>query len=121
MTRLKASLGVLIACAACFAAFGASSASAVTLHECKEAVGTGVKYTNSECTTVGEGKFQTVPIEAGTKVKATGTEPFKMTASPLGIATEITCTAMTSEGATATNGLNGEGKMRVTGGASVTS
>ncbi len=123
MIRLKVSLGALLACAAAFAVFGSGTAAASTLHEClKSTEGTSQRYSDSECTTKSEtGEFRTVPlpVKEAKKVKATGTSNFVLKSAPLGIQNEITCTEMSSNGATAENNEEG-GKMDVKGGAQKT-
>jgi hypothetical protein len=132
MTRRKSMLGALCLCAlsiCAFAAFGVSNAAAMTMHECLEATGTGVKYTDNTCTTEsGTGKFQTVPIELGKSVALeptltpTGTPPVThavLTSTVAGIEIEITCTALSSTNTVAKNVagniVEGSGNVTFTG------
>jgi hypothetical protein len=119
MTLPRSSLGILIICAVCFAVMGVSSASAQTLHECQKvgSGGTSTTFSDANCTTpsIG-GEYRTVPLPLNTtvNVKGTNTTSMTMTASPLGIAIEITCSTLSSEGGTATNVEEG-GKMKIKG------
>ncbi len=129
MKRIKPVAGLLVLCGLCFCAFGASNASALTLHECKEATSgeTTKEYEDKECKTakVG-GKFRTVPLPENTAITPTLTETPGSTAElPLttgetagthavlhvvggGISFQITCTGLTSGDSTVTNKLVGE-------------
>ncbi len=119
MTRSKSILGLLFLSALCFCAFGASSASAVTMHECKKAPVSGEttqQYTTSECTTKGTGEFRTVPIPLKETVELTptATETFVLHTTIGGIETTIACKALTGSGK-ATNEEPKAGVMQVSG------
>jgi hypothetical protein len=111
MTRKQSMLTALCLSALSIAAFAVPSASAITMHECLETTGTGVKYTDNTCTTEsGTGKFQTVPIELGKQVALeptltpTGTPPAThavLTSTVASIEIETTCTAISSTNAVA--------------------
>lgn len=106
----------LAICIVVFAAGVVPSASAVTVHECKEATGTGVRYTDSTCATEsGTGKFQTVPIPVGTPtgLTFTATSNIVLAATIAGVKFEITCTGGSGSG-TATN-TEAAGAMKVVG------
>jgi hypothetical protein len=105
-----------ILCGLCLVAFAAPTASAVTLHECKEAVGTGVAYSDSACSTKSEsGKFQTVPIPVNTSVGLTftATSSAVLSTTVAGVKFAITCTGGSGSG-TARNVETG-GVMKVIG------
>ncbi len=126
MKRIKPVAGLLVLCGLCFCAFGASNASALTLHECKEAASgeTTKTYEDSECKKAKEGgKFRTVPLSVGTSTPVTPTlteTPGSTPERPLttgetagvhvvwhwvggGITFQITCTGLTSADSTVTN------------------
>jgi hypothetical protein len=113
MTRIKASLGLLVASALCLAAFGAANASAanVELHTCEKNSGTEAqRYSDSGCTTTQAGTGEYTWKKVTTK---TATEAVEGTASSLaatvgGIKFKISCT-----------GLNGTGEAENSGGAIV--
>jgi hypothetical protein len=112
MTRKNSILGALFLSALFVCAYGASSASALTVHECKAAVGTAQGFTSSTCETASaEGAFHTValsgkqkvtptltPTTAGMNVtegETTGTHVV-LHGSFAGIGYQITCTGLTS-------------------------
>jgi hypothetical protein len=115
MRTLAKALGVLM-CGVVAAAIGASSASAVTLHECKEGKGTGIAYTNATCSAQSEsGKFQTVaiPLNTATALTFTATSTTTLSATIAGVKFKIACTGGSGSG-TATNTESG-GSMKVIG------
>jgi hypothetical protein len=129
MKQGKSLLGMLVLSALAICAFAASSAQATTMHECieKPEGPTSQTYSDSKCQTPsGEGKFRTVPLPANTpiKVEATltpttfneGKEELHATMTTVvgGITFEITCTELSSPGATAENKETG-GVMEVVG------
>jgi len=122
MSRLKTYLAVLFGSSLLLGVFAVSNAGAVTMHVCKEAAAgaTATEFSNSSCSTplIG-GKFRTVPVVGTQAIQTTSTATWVMTASPLGINTEIVCKKSHSEGATATNVEEG-GKMKIKGGSSTT-
>lgn len=127
MTRKKSILGALFVSALCICASTASNASAMTLHECTENVAgksTATQFTNSTCTTKGEGKFRTTPIEGNQKVKPTLTETkFTGTTGEVsgthavlhiaiaGVSFRITCGKLTSSNSVAENAEEPAGTM----------
>jgi hypothetical protein len=106
MTRGKSALGVLAISVLAVCAFGASNASAYTIHECAELVGTGVKYTDGSCSVEsGTGKWQTVARPANTPFNAqvTPTSNFVLSATVGGVNFAITCTGLEAPGLALTN------------------
>lgn len=76
MTRTRSILGALLLSALAVCVFGAASASAMTLHECKEvgAKGTGIHYSDAKCSVESaEGKFETEPLPANTNIEVENT------------------------------------------------
>jgi hypothetical protein len=137
----KSFLAAMLLSALAVCAFGVSSASALTGHECKEGGGgTGTKYKDAKCSEASvEGKFETVPIEAGVSKNVEGTVTpttggVELTAGENaagehlvlhsilgGIEVQITCTGFSTPEANATNNagtpmtVTGTGKSRYTG------
>lgn len=114
--KILAKAAAAVLCGLCVAAFVAPSASAVTLHECKEAIGTGVGYTDSTCSTESAtGKFQTVPVSANSSVGLTFTPTSSavLSATIGGVKFQITCTGGSGSG-TAKN-VEASGTMKVLG------
>jgi hypothetical protein len=123
MTTSKSLLGMLCLSVFAICAFAASSAQATTMHECiKVSEGeTAQAYSDPNCSVKSaEGKFRTVPLPANTpiKVEATltpttfveGKEELhtNLTTTVGGVPFEITCTELSSPGATAENKEAGE-------------
>jgi hypothetical protein len=102
MTRIKASLGLLVACALCLAAFGAANASAanVELHTCEHLVGTGgIKYDASDCVNQGGTEQWTFKkITAKTTTEVTAGSESTLAATVGGIKFKIACTGITGMG-----------------------
>lgn len=94
------SLAVLAVSASCIGIFGAGSASAFTIHECRIGSGTGTEYTNGECSTVGSGGFQWVPLSAGvfTAVEPENASTMKMSSTFGGVKFAVQCTGTTGSG-----------------------
>jgi hypothetical protein len=118
MSRSKSLLFTLCLTALVACGFAASNASAMTMHECKkiEKGGTGVKYSDSNCTTVnGAGAFQTETLPQGETVEVTptSTQTFLQVVTISGIKFEFHCEAGTGSAKT-TNTVE-KGSMMVLG------
>jgi hypothetical protein len=123
MTRSKSILFVLCLTALVSCAFVASNASAMTMHECKKISkgGTGVRYSDSNCTIVnGAGAFQTETLPQGETVEVTptSTQTFVLSATISAIKFEFHCEAAIGSAKT-TNTIE-KGSMMVLGTGQVT-
>jgi hypothetical protein len=92
MSRMKVTLGVLLAAGALFA-LSASSASALTMHDCSGALGTTPPVT----TGCPEGQSH-VPLAGEQTVKAKSGSTSRLTMTIAGIGFEIQCTSLTGTG-----------------------
>lgn len=119
MTSRRSIIGTLCLCVLGFCAIAVADASAVTIHECKEAAAgeTTQQFSDSACTTkLAGGKFRTVPIPKGETVqlKGTSTETSTLATTIVGIKFRLTC-ATGNGTAEATNEEPAAGVMRVSG------
>jgi hypothetical protein len=117
MKVLKKSIGTMVLAGLLLAAIGAPNAGAVTLHECKEAAGTGTAYSDSGCSVKSEaGKFQLVPVPAGTALTFTNGGTSTLTMTIAGVKFKISCTGGSGSGSATNEEEGGTMKVRGTGG-----
>jgi hypothetical protein len=103
MTRIKASLGLLVASALCLAAFGAATASAANLelHTCESNAGTAAqRYSDAGCTNTqaGTGEFTWMKVTTKTATEAIEGTESTLAATVAGIKFKIACSDVDGTG-----------------------